>query len=248
MGKYNQLEFGNITYLVSDEISSDKEKNFYEAYFDRESILKSQNVELRGGRGQTILYKKDGEDLVLRHYKRGGMLGKVIADLFFKFEPHSHRAADEFRLLLRMQSLGLPVPEPVIAREEHALLHLRQDIVIKRLNGYQDLSYILKKRALRAEEYELLGRTVRRFFDAGILHTDLNIRNILMNEQGDICIIDFDKCFEQTMTTDLRVNVIERLKRSFIKEKTNKKIPQENFCEASFKSLEKSALYNAIVR
>ncbi|MGN0894528.1 MAG: 3-deoxy-D-manno-octulosonic acid kinase [Succinivibrio sp.] len=242
MSEYNQIEFGNVTFLICSELPNDKDQNYYESFFDRAEILKDQNVELRGGRGQTLLYIKDNMNLVLRHYKRGGLIGKVLSDKFFFFEPNSHRAADEFKLLQYMLSQNLPVPQPVIVREERGIIHIRQDIVIKRLTGYQDLSYILKERALTKNEFYSIGKTIKLFFDVGILHTDLNIRNILMNEEGKICIIDFDKCFKRTMTKDLRKNVIDRLKRSFIKEKANKKIPAENFHETSFKTLEKASL------
>ena len=48
-------------------------------------------------------------------------------------------------------------------------------------------------------------------------HTDLNIRNILLDHQGKVWIIDFDKCFQQPGAGWQKGN-LERLLRSFHKE------------------------------
>ena len=72
-----------------------------------------------------------------------------------------------------------------------------------------------------------------------ILHTDLNIRNILLNEDSSVYIIDFDKCFIKPMKKEDKEKIVNRLLRSFIKEKTKK---SAYFEEEKFELLKKEAL------
>ncbi|SFJ78599.1 3-deoxy-D-manno-octulosonic acid kinase [Succinivibrio dextrinosolvens] len=238
------IKFGKTKFYLNEELPSDREFSFYESFFDRTSIEKSEGVSSRGGRGQTLLFTKDRRDLVLRHYKRGGLFGKLVSDFFFCFEPHSHRAYDEFALLNRMLVMNLPVPKPVIAREIFNGIGVVQDIVIERLNGYTDLSYVIAERHLSQEEFISIGRTLKRFFDNNILHTDLNIRNILINDTGKVCVIDFDKCFLVPLTNSKKEEMISRLLRSFRKEVERYSDKKVNFNESDFELLKQEALKN----
>ncbi len=238
------IKFGKTKFYLNEELPSDREFSFYESFFDRTAIEKSEGVSSRGGRGQTLLFSKDGRDLVLRHYKRGGLFGKLVSDCFFFFEPHSHRAYDEFVLLNRMLEMNLPVPKPVIAREICNGIVIVQDIVIERLNGYTDLSYVIAERHLRHEEFTSIGRTLKCFFDNNILHTDLNIRNILINDTGKVCVIDFDKCFLVQLTNSKKEEMISRLLRSFRKEVERNSDKKVNFNESDFELLKQEALKN----
>ena len=82
-------------------------------------------------------------------------------------------------------------------------------------------------------------KTIKKFFDNNILHTDLNIRNILLNEDSSVYIIDFDKCFIKPMKKEDKEKIVNRLLRSFIKEKTKK---SAYFEEEKFELLKKEAL------
>lgn len=189
---------------------------FFSRYFDREAILKGDAIS-RGGRGQTLLYETDGLEVVMRHFRRGGLLGRILKDGFFVFEPHAHRAFDEFRLLEEMRSQGLPVPEPLLAREKNIGGMIVQDILISRIHA-RDLSFVLRERSLSKTELLRLGSVIKAFFDGGIEHTDLNIRNILLDDEGRFFIIDFDKCFKSHPDAARRRGIVDRLHRSFLKE------------------------------
>ena len=41
---------------------------------------------------------------------------------------------------------------------------------------------------------ERVGQTIRRFHDVGLDHVDLNARNLLVGPQGEVFMIDLDRC------------------------------------------------------
>ena len=242
MVEITPLVFGNVSFLVNNNFIKNNELTNLQSFFDRDTILKGKDVLTKGGRGKTILFKKDGFDLILRHYKRGGLFGKLVKDSFFTFESYCNRSFDEFKLLNYMLSVNLPVPKPVIAREIKEGIKLKQDIVVERLKGFVDLSEVISKRELTETELANIGKTIKQFFDKDILHTDLNIRNILINDNAEVYIIDFDKCFNKKLDVKDRIDVVSRLHRSFRKEVTKKGSDSVFYKDASFKILLNNAL------
>jgi 3-deoxy-D-manno-octulosonic acid kinase len=41
--------------------------------------------------------------------------------------------------------------------------------------------------------WQVIGETLREFHDHGVDHSDLNVRNILIDDDGCVFLIDFDK-------------------------------------------------------
>ena len=146
-------------------------------------------------------------------------------------------------MLLKLKALNLPVPTPIIARQETNLISVKQQIVIERLVGFNDLSYVLSNRNLSEEEYLQIGKCIKKFFEAGVLHTDLNIRNILINDKLEVYVIDFDKCFLlEKLSDNKKQSMLDRLKRSFNKELLKKLDCQSEFNEEYFNKLCNEAL------
>ncbi|MAA96378.1 MULTISPECIES: lipid IV(A) 3-deoxy-D-manno-octulosonic acid transferase [unclassified Arsukibacterium] len=158
------------------------------------------------------------QQLVLRHYYRGGLAGKVNKDRFFYQSALYSRAMQEFSLLQWMRQQGLAVPRPVAARYQQAGLSYRADLLIERINDSRDLAYILHhERALTEQELQAVGAAIARLHDAGVDHTDLNCRNILLDSSGTIWLIDFDKC-RRRLPGSWQQDNLQRLLRSFDKE------------------------------
>ena len=80
---------------------------------------------------------------------------------------------------------------------------------------------------------------LKSFFDNNVLHTDLNIRNILLFE-NEVYLIDFDKCFIKSIDFTCKQKMIDRLQRSFKKEKL--KNDKVYFSEYGFEILKQYAL------
>lgn len=180
------------------------------------------------GRGTTwfIKYHNKASRLekhwVLRHYYRGGLIGKVINDSYWFSSLEKTRAAREFALLTQMQTLALPAPKPIAYRVTRHGLFYRADLLSSRIENAQDLVGLLSKRALSENLWQKIGSTIKRFHDNNIYHHDLNAHNILINEQGEVFLIDFDRGeIRSSHQVHWQQNNMDRLQRSFLKEIKN---------------------------
>lgn len=169
-----------------------------------------------GGRGQVIFVGEPGAQWALRHYRRGGLPGRVLNDQFLFLGENATRSFREFRLLARLHRMGLPVPRPVAARYvRHGLIY-RADLVTARIGNARPLSALLADAPLKEDSWVRLGRIIRRFHDAGVCHADLNAHNVLLDESGKFWLLDFDRGRIRRPGAWDKAN-LERLQRSLVK-------------------------------
>ena len=185
------------------------------------------------GRGTTWFVQLDSMQAALRHYRRGGLFGKLVKDHYWFSGWDKTRSAEEFALLLSLREAGVNVPRPIAARAVKSGLTYQADLLSERISDARDLVSILREKPLSAEVYQRIGLEIRKMHDAGVNHTDLNIHNILLDKQDKVWIIDFDKCHTQAGENWKQGNW-DRLKRSFEKEKTRAGI---FWCEQDFELL-----------
>lgn len=156
---------------------------------------------------------------VLRHYYRGGLIGKVINDSYFFTSQKNTRAAREFDLLARMQELALPAPKPIAYRIIRQGLFYQADLLSSRIENAQDLVAILSKQSISNDLWKKMGATIKRFHDHNIYHHDLNAHNILIDDSNDVFVIDFDRGEVRTTNqASWQQNNLARLQRSLLKE------------------------------
>ena len=161
---------------------------FEPAFLEKKGLVKSTAA----GRGQVYFFSRGSLGLVLRHYRRGGLLGKVISDCYLGFSPRGSRPFREWRLLQKLYALGLPVPRPAAARIIRGPGFYRGDLVTLEVENAPPLSALLQERPLGEKAWRAVGRTIRRFHDAGVSHSDLNAANILLRDM-EVFLLDFDK-------------------------------------------------------
>ena len=65
--------------------------------------------------------------------------------------------------------------------------------------------------------WQAAGRCIRRFHDKGVVHADLNARNILVDDAGEIYLIDFDRARIRPGEEAAFARNIARLQRSLEK-------------------------------
>jgi tRNA A-37 threonylcarbamoyl transferase component Bud32 len=168
------------------------------------------------GRSQAHFFHYAGRDMVLRHFHRGGLVGRVNRDRYLRMGAAQSRPLREFDLLQHMRNAGLPVPLPVAARYVPIGPFYRADIITQRIPNAAPLQEVLQKRALPALVWADIGAQVRNLHQQGIFHSDLNCRNILMDQEDRVWFIDFDKCDRRAPGTWVRAN-LDRLERSLKK-------------------------------
>jgi len=170
------------------------------------------------GRGTTFFFQYNKNEYVLRHYRRGGLIGKVLSDQYLYTGLEQSRAWQEFKLLEHMKTLGLAAPKPSAALVTKRGLYYQADIISTKIPNAQDLHQILLKRSLAADVWQKTGQTIAKFHKHQIYHHDLNIHNIMLDAQDKTWLIDFDKCGIRQGNKWKQSNM-SRLKRSFEKEK-----------------------------
>lgn len=156
-------------------------------------LEKNAVVGLAGGRGTVRFVRWQGMDLALRHYQRGGIIGRWLEDHFLWFGEKHVRSFREWRLLRKLHEKGLPVPRPVGARYVRRGLAYTADLITERIPGAVPLSQRLTRKEVSREDWAHVGRCLRVFHDAGVYHADLTAHNILMDESGKMHLLDFDR-------------------------------------------------------
>lgn len=162
--------------------------------FDPEQLAASmQLVGEAIGRGTAWFCNYQGQEWVLRHYRRGGWIGRYVSDLYLGVCAENSRAFREWRLLAALTSLGLPVPRPVAAAFRRRGCVYRADLITVRLPATRTLADCLQQKSLAKETWQSIGAALKRFHIHGVYHADLNARNILIDNAGAVFLIDFDR-------------------------------------------------------
>jgi 3-deoxy-D-manno-octulosonic acid kinase len=156
------------------------------------------------GRGGTMFFELDGEPLVLREFRRGGLVRHVSRRSYVQMGLERSRAMREFALLLELESLRLPAPVIFAARRTRRGMLETGELVTHLLPGS---SFAEQARAATASGAATrspwvaepgglpgaVGRCIARFHAAGVEHADLNAHNILVDEaSGAVSLLDFD--------------------------------------------------------
>lgn len=139
--------------------------------------------------------------LVVRRYAHGGLCGRVAGTLFLS----ARRMLDEFRLSIYARTCGVPTCRPVALRIERVFGplitgHYVTDSIPDASNILDFLAAAPNAQNLKAEQRRRLAAsiasTIASMHDAGILHADLNLKNLLVRDAFDepeVFVIDFDK-------------------------------------------------------
>jgi len=191
--------------------------DFSEQWFDADSWRRTavvSDVEL--GRGGAVFIQSDKHALVLRHYNRGGQMASLLGDRYCWLGLARTRAWREWWLLKKMRELELPVPAPVAARVVRWGIVYRCDILLDKITDSEPLSQKILHSPLPRDVWFAIGQCIRRFHHLGVNHADLNAHNILLTEENNVYIIDFDKG-RFSRDGSWRENNVMRLRRSLNK-------------------------------
>jgi len=144
------------------------------------------------GRGDVLIVEHGSETWVLRHYRRGGLVARVIDDHYFWLGAERTRAFREWRLLRMLRNAGLPVPNPVAAHVYRTGVIYTADIITSYLPGTRKLSWFIAQGRAPADCWRRVGAMIRAVHDHRVDHPDLTAHNVLLDEAGSTFLVDFD--------------------------------------------------------
>lgn len=167
------------------------------------------------GRGGAWFVSTAAGDAVLKHYRRGGKAALLSQDAYLYLGDARVRSFAEYRLLRRLRTLDLPVPEPLAAFcRRHGLIY-RAALLTRRI---PQASSLLQLADAGQAPWAAVGETLARLHRAGARHSDLNAHNILLDAGGGIHVIDWDKSRLMAGPGPWCTSVLERLARSLHKD------------------------------
>lgn len=175
---------------------------------------------LRGeaiGRGSAWFVDTSAGPAVLRHYLRGGWAAKLSRQSYFFSGTSRSRPFKEYHLLAQLYAQGLPVPRPVAALCRHRGVVSSGAIMTVRIDNAITLADMMNGEGGGGDVWTAVGACIRRFHDAGVWHADLNARNILLDSESRVFLIDFDRARFKAGESVNGDRNLSRLKRSLVK-------------------------------
>jgi 3-deoxy-D-manno-octulosonic acid kinase len=180
--------------------------------------------------GRGAAYVVDGADgeWVVRHYRRGGAVARLLNDRYLRLG--EVRPLRELRASEAARARGVSTPQIVAAVIYAEGPVYRADLATRLVPGAADLADTVLGSGDRAAggagariaAWTAAGRLLRSAFAAGVEHADLNMRNILIQRRGDAAaacdawLLDLDRAVvgAGAVSAAARSAMLERLHRS----------------------------------
>ncbi len=187
-----------------------------------------------GGRGNTMFVGNVPRQFVLRHFRRGGLIGKFVREHYFWRSEEKTRSFAEWRILAKMAEHDLRVPRPAAARYIHFGTFYTADIITVRIPGVRPLSEVIAEAPQDAAFWASVGAAIHHFHDVGVYHADMNAYNLQIDEDGKLWMLDFDRG-RLMQPGSWQQQTLNRLHRSLQKIRTLD--PKIHFCAAQWAAL-----------
>jgi 3-deoxy-D-manno-octulosonic acid kinase len=191
--------------------------------FDETKLASRQLIEgsAVAGRGNTCFFRWANRQLVLRQYRRGGLVRHISKNQYVYTGLERTRPIRELDVLLKLQQLQLPAPKPYACKVVRHCLTYSASLITYRLPGFT-LAEKLNNESDDDIPWDQVGRVIGEFHRAGVYHADLNAQNILIDEDDSVSLIDFDRA--EIRSSQSAANIrrwglqnLNRLQRSLVK-------------------------------
>lgn len=209
----NTITVNNNCWIIANE--KFKEKIDSEWFDDKYWLNQGRLLGASSGRGSAWMIKSANEKMMLRHYYRGGFPANFNKDKYLWTGINKTRSFSEYKLLAKMISLNLPVPEPIAAQVCKVGLFYQANILIQYIIHKSTFAGLLNHDSPK-ESWQQVGKVIADFHNKGIYHADLNANNILIGENS-VYLIDFDHSKHCSPRKVWQNANIKRLKRSIDK-------------------------------
>ena len=145
------------------------------------------------GRGNTMYVGNVPRQFVLRHYRRGGLVGKLVRDTYVFSGADRTRSFREWRLLDKLATNNMRVPRPAAARYIKHGTFYTADIITVRVPDIVPLSQYIADHDPNERFWAGCGEAIYEFHAAGVYHADMNAYNVQIDKDGLLWLLDFDK-------------------------------------------------------
>ena len=176
-----------------------------------------------GGRGGAFLVALDSERrAVLRWYRRGGALRRLLRDRYFGWRP---RPIIELVLTEEARRRGVATADVLGVRVDRLGFGFYRGVIVTRaIENALTLAEVLQ-RPLPAHEraavLDAVAAAIRTMHERGVHHRDLNVANVLIaRDRGGVIVhlIDFDRAqVRREVPRHVRRRALHRLDRSLAK-------------------------------
>jgi 3-deoxy-D-manno-octulosonic acid kinase len=187
-----------------------------------------------GGRGTTMYVGNVPRQFVLRHFMRGGLIGKLVRDRYLWTGENSTRSFVEWRLLAKLADNNLRVPRPAAARYCRRGQTYTADIITVRIPAVSPLSQYIVAHSRDEDFWRSTGAAIREFHACGVYHADMNAYNLQIDSAGRLWMLDFDRG-RLLPPGAWQQKTLDRLHRSLEKIKTLN--PRMHFDESNWETL-----------
>ena len=145
-----------------------------------------------GGRTSIRVIRLQGiGSVVIKYYRRGGAIRRLIKKHYLRCG--KRRCQIEFELLQKVRSLGINAPEPV-AFAYRGRLFYQCWLVTRKIQDHQTLVQISLSNEEQARmAMKAVVKQVSILIKNKILHVDLHPGNVIVDNQNQIYLLDFDK-------------------------------------------------------
>ncbi|MGH8033676.1 MAG: 3-deoxy-D-manno-octulosonic acid kinase [Lysobacterales bacterium] len=190
---------------------------FYPEYWRQKGMITGHAP----GRGSAWILDTPFGNAVLRKCLRGGRMAHLSREKYLFTGYHNSRPIAEMQLLARLQARTLPVPQPLAGLCRRSGLTYTGALLTRLIAPAKPLAEILMEAPVGLVPWFRIGQCIRRFHDAGVVHPDLNARNILLGANPvalqDIYLLDFDKADVREGNVSSSRSNLPRLHRSLQK-------------------------------
>ena len=151
-----------------------------------------EGVSVLGGRTSVTPLELDGVgSVVIKHYRRGGLMRYFIKRRYLMFG--KIRARREFELLALVETLGINVPQPIVYAHRGRLFY-RTWLVTRQIHQSVSLARLsLQDEKKTGIAMQSAIEQISSLIQNHILHVDLHPGNVVVDRAGKVYLLDFDR-------------------------------------------------------
>jgi len=196
------------------EKESERFFSFFLNSLSKPTLKKNQVL---GGRGYCTDNIPEIGSVVIKHFKRGGILGKFISKYYLGIKK---RPVTEMKLLNIARNYDVNVPTPLACLTKGMFIY-KGYMITKEIDHIGNLAQAAVSDPERVKVLlKEASRQIKILINQKVYHIDLHPGNIIYNSKNEVFFVDFDKArIYKGKKNDLRDLYICRWRRAVIKYK-----------------------------